>query len=444
MRLGGTKLIAATACAFALLASPAVARTIDVTTTADEFGAGPGCSLREAITAAERDAEFGGCLAGNDDDTIRLTGGETYVRTLAAPGEDGNAGGDFDVRGEITISVLGPGRATIDAAGLDRVLQILPDGKLTASRVILEHGVVAAAAPGGDTSGGGIADAGTLQLSRSEITANQATGLTGCACGGGLSVTGASAKLSDVAIDANAALGAGGGIAFTGGRLSVDKSTLDSNASGAGGGGAYLAGASGLNTAVFTSSTISRNTDSGNGPSSGGGGIFAANLTDATFHVINSTLADNSAEGSGGAVWATAGTVQLDSATVAGNVANSDGDATGRGGGIAGQVDAANSIVAANFDASATAPRMDCGAGANVTHGLLVRSDGCHGFRNRRAADPKLGGLRPNGGPTETIAIGRTSRARDHAGTPVPPFDQRGRRRDRRPDIGAYEYLRPK
>ena len=443
MRLGGTKLIAATACAFALLASPAFARTIDVTTTADEFGVGPGCSLREAITAAQRDVEFGGCKAGNGADTIRLTGGDTYVRTLGGLPENGNASGDYDVRGEVTISVVGPGRATIDAGGLDRVLQVLPDGKLTASRLILTGGAVAAAEPGGDTSGGGIADAGALQLSRSRITGNQALGITGCACGGGLSVTGASAKLSEVSIDANAARGAGGGIAFTGGRLSVDKSTLDSNASAGGGGGAYLAGDAGLNTAVFTSSTISRNTDSGNAPSSGGGGIFAANLTDATFHIINSTVADNSAEGSGGAVWVTAGTVQLDSATVAGNVANSDGDATGRGGGIAGQVDANNSIVAANFDASATAPRLDCGAGANVTHGLLIRGDGCHGFHNRHATDPELGDLRFNGGPTETIAIGRTSRARDHAGTPVPPLDQRGRRRDSRPDIGAYEYLPP-
>jgi CSLREA domain-containing protein len=36
--------------------------TINVNTTNDEYDAGIGCSLREAITAANTDADFGGCV----------------------------------------------------------------------------------------------------------------------------------------------------------------------------------------------------------------------------------------------------------------------------------------------------------------------------------------------------------------------------------------------
>ncbi len=443
MRLSGTKLIAAGACALALLASPASAAVIEVSTTADEYGAGPACSLREAITAAERDAAFGGCAPGSGADTVRLAGGQRYVRALAGPNDDANAAGDYDIRGDITLSVFGVKRATIDAGGFDRVLQVLPGAKLTASRLILTNGVLAAPLAG-DTSGGGIADAGILQLSRSELSNNHATASLGCGCGGGIAVNDASAKLSGVTIDANAARGAGGGIAFNGGKLSVDKSTIDANASGAGGGGAFLGGSSGLNTAIFTDSTISRNTDTGDGASAGGGGILADNVTGSTFYATNTTLAGNTANGYGGGVFVRSGLVQLSSATVTDNIANSNADPSGQGGGIAGSVDANSSIVAGNFDASAVAPLPDCGAGAKVFHGLLSRDGGCPGPRNRAVANPKLRRLRFNGGPTETVAIGRTSKAVGHAGTPVPPFDQRGRKRDRRPDIGAFEYFRPK
>jgi len=48
----------------AVFATPARAATITVTTTADEYGAGAGCSLREAIRAANSNAAFGGCSAG--------------------------------------------------------------------------------------------------------------------------------------------------------------------------------------------------------------------------------------------------------------------------------------------------------------------------------------------------------------------------------------------
>lgn len=55
------------------------AATITVTTTADEDDdPGAGCSLFEAITAANTDAAYGGCPAGDGADTINVPAG-TYV-----------------------------------------------------------------------------------------------------------------------------------------------------------------------------------------------------------------------------------------------------------------------------------------------------------------------------------------------------------------------------
>lgn len=82
---------------------PAYAATIQVNTTDDEFGTGAGCSLREAIQAANTDAAFGGCEAGAaGSDTIVLTTG-IYTLTIDGAGEDLNATGDLDIRDAVII-----------------------------------------------------------------------------------------------------------------------------------------------------------------------------------------------------------------------------------------------------------------------------------------------------------------------------------------------------
>ena len=92
--------------AMTLLLPPPVAHAaaINVTTTLDEYGAaGAGCSLREAIQAANTDAAFGGCTAGNSADTINLPAG-TYTLTRAGVDEDSNATGDLDVTSEFLLA----------------------------------------------------------------------------------------------------------------------------------------------------------------------------------------------------------------------------------------------------------------------------------------------------------------------------------------------------
>ena len=59
----------------ATMVTPAFAAGITVNTFADEDGAGADCSLREAITAANTDAPYGGCPAGSGADTINLPDG---------------------------------------------------------------------------------------------------------------------------------------------------------------------------------------------------------------------------------------------------------------------------------------------------------------------------------------------------------------------------------
>ena len=62
-------------------------------------------------------------------DTIVLTGGSTYVRSLTGVNEDANGSGDLDIRaGSLTIQVVGPGGAIIEGTGApsgSRVIQIL-------------------------------------------------------------------------------------------------------------------------------------------------------------------------------------------------------------------------------------------------------------------------------------------------------------------------------
>src|SRR5262249_57075552 len=80
------------------------ASPIAVTTSADENGAGAGCSLREAIATANTNANFGGCTGAAGGPftitvpagTYSLTAGELQVGTTAGT----------------TIAISGAGAAT--------------------------------------------------------------------------------------------------------------------------------------------------------------------------------------------------------------------------------------------------------------------------------------------------------------------------------------------
>ena len=82
---------------------------------------------------------------------------------------------------------------------------------------------------------------------------------------------------------------------------------------------------------------------------------------------------------------------------------------------------------------------------------LIGIADTSHGFENQvngdwvgtpsNAIDPKLAALSFNGGVTKTIALLSGSLAIDNGTAEnAPLIDQRGYRRDTKPDIGAFEY----
>jgi predicted outer membrane repeat protein len=280
-------------------------------------------------------------------------------------------------------------------------------------------------------------------------------------------------------ISDNSARGSGGGIFTPGATVPPDATTPDPSEwrSSVTMSGSTLArnrsqtfgGGLGIDAGAFA--TVSHSTISGNKASSAGGiGINAPpGGPTATLEVENSTIANNGAGRDGGGIGSNAPgdsrsytTVKLDYVTIARNQANMDlvggAQREGAGGGIFMEGDDSvsvhDSLVALNTAASRpTARASDCatvGGGTpllSLGHNLIGNAIGgydfydCTGFG---AADffggkLKLGKLADNGGRTKTIALMKGSRAIGRAEPDAVRVDQRGVKRDKKPDIGAYE-----
>jgi CSLREA domain-containing protein len=480
-------------------AAPARAGVIQVTTRADETSAGDGsCSLREAISAVDSPQAGGDCsVAGGGSDTISLGPG-TYVLSLPGPREDSNATGDLDVTGTVrnlTIEGAGAGVTTIDATQLgDRVMDIDSGATTTIRDLTISGGRAPAGTPGGagmpgakGDSGGAIRNLGSLSLTGVVVANNQAGDggghpdpLNGPAGPGGpggdggglynagtLTLTdseliyngaGAGAPGAGLGYDGGAG-GAGGGI-YNAGTLTITRSTVGADSAGTGGPGAAgtTAGngnAGGWGGGVFgaafssltaTNSTLSSNLagdggvggntsgpgNGGNGASGGdGGGLALAIGAFASLEEV--TLTDNArgVGGAGGLVFGGTGS------------RGADGQA-GSGGGVFDQSGLCTnctrlqgSIVARNAGANCSGAITDGG------HNLVFGDATCPGVD----ADPQLEPLAPNGGPTQTLALGVGSAAIDLVppGAGCPPTDQRGVARPQGVgcDAGAYELAPP-
>lgn len=213
------------------------------------------------------------------------------------------------------------------------------------------------------------------------------------------------------------------------GTVRVSRSTVAGN----GGRGLLLIG---VGDAVIEGSTVSGNRQ---------GGI---SFNGSTARIVNSTIAENRTDGDGGGIFGFGASIlRLNGVTVARNVADVDG--SGDAGGGLRQANTTtfkveNSLIALNRTAmGGLGP--DCfqvlpfDSGGN---NLLTDDSGCTDFDgpgDRVRANPKIGPLKRNGGPTKTIGLKKGSPAIGRAGNDAPNRDQRGRKRDRRPDIGAFE-----
>jgi hypothetical protein len=206
-----------------------------------------GCTLADAITAANTDAVAGSCTAGSGADTIELEESSTITLTAAASTYNGSTGLPV-IESEITINGHGSTIERAASAADFRILAVDVGGNLTLTDTTITGGV-AAGGPFGDqwTTGGGIeVYYGKLSLSDCVITGNAAE------LGGGIADSGGSqVHISGSNISGNA----GDGIFARFGNVTVERSALTEND----GLGFYCAGA----FASFSNSTLSSNTGGG-------------------------------------------------------------------------------------------------------------------------------------------------------------------------------------
>lgn len=441
-------------------AASAAASTFEVTRTSDPP---PGsckprdCSLREAVGAAN---------AQPGVDRVLLPRATRYELTRTAPGyEDANLSGDLDINNDpLSIVHPGRGRATIDANDLDRVLHGQVGAAITIRRLSLVGG------RSGDADGGAILADAAVAVIGSRITGNESVGNDAGAVKASGPLT-----IANSTIGHNRADGGGGAIFAVTDDVTIRNSTLVAN-SAANNGGAIVAGGSGQAVAIQRSTvannrttsasggglyglgpaeiTIKSSTVSGNralGSSSDGGGLY---FDGPLATVVNSTIAGNRANGTGGGIHARDATdLSLNAVTVARNVADADqsGLAPLAGGGLyrlsSAGFDVRNSLIALNGQGP-SAFGQDCAGDSPIDSlgsNLLSTTNGggCQGFDEPTdliRANPRIGELAANGGPTKTVALKAGSPAVGRAHKPsCPARDQRGRKRGNDPDIGAYE-----
>ncbi len=280
--------------------------------------------------------------------------------------------------------------------------------------------------------GGGIyvvGSAATASIVRTSIVENRVRDLTtDFRGGGGLHVVFGDVTVRDSRIVGNRTDFTGGGVTVrgSGAEVEITDTSIDANVSRFGGGIRTQSSA----RLTISGSTISNNTATGDN-AAGGGLRLSAPVT-----IANSTIFGNSATGSGGGV-SVESTLTLDSATIVGN-------SGGFGGGIAsfsaGTTLITNSIVAGN---SASNFGNDCAGSLDGGSGLLIGDPtDCTiaAVSDVLVADPLLGPLADNGGPTLTMLPASDSPAVD-AGTTSLTVDQRGEPRPagERADLGSVE-----
>jgi uncharacterized repeat protein (TIGR01451 family) len=432
----------------------------DLAIAACDDGSGK-CSLRAAIEQANENS---------GSDTIDLPAGHYVFDTDASA---------LAVDGELKITGTGARTTVIDANGEDTVFVVAGAPGLTMSGVTVRGG----ASP----AGGGISvlPAATLDLSDSVVTRN-----AGLAVGGGI-LTGprSSSKLTRVVVSHNAAVLFGGGGIANAGFVEIVDSTIHANRAGIGGGGALLnalpigptlppceiipggcppgptVNRPDLGPEVRVPGySIAGSTVSDNVAGIGGGGAIATGTvclcgpigieTALAPHgrvfrfegsITNSTISGNSVFTGGGAIVHNAGTLAIESSTIA------NGEGTLLGGGLIhsspfATVSVRNSILAGGTRAGKAA---NCNREIKSLGNNLDTGDTCglHESTDLIDTDPQLGPLGDNGGLTQTHALLDGSPAIDKGANGAgPEVDQRGG--DRPPaggsagdtrDIGAYE-----
>jgi CSLREA domain-containing protein len=448
------------------------------------------CTLRAAIKAANGhtgDDAIEFSIPTSDPGFDPATGMWTINLTRALP----------DLSTNIEITGPGPNQLIVrrNIGGDYRIFNVTATGTVNLSGLLITNGF-----PGFRLLGGGVQNAGTLNIVNCTLTDNFATDGRGggianklggtvnvinCALNGnstGRSFNGAisNSPSSTINITGSVIVGnLGGGIindnggavtikastiasntgsgVFNSGSLSIINSSISGNHAQADAGGIHN-GNSG--TVTIAGSTIDQNTSEDDV-----GGIF--NNSTGLVTITNSTISGNQsvAAAAGGIDHESTGTVNVTNSTIVGNSV-----LRGNAGGITnrnvGTINVRSSIIALNVIPGGMGPDVS-GVFASSGFNLIGKKDGSTGFTagtdltgtNAAPLDPRVDpkGLKNNGGPTKTIALQAGSPAIDKGTsnglTGTLTTDQRGvgySRTINKPvpdairgdgtDIGAFEF----
>ena len=404
------------------------------TLTVDRFD-DPDPVVASACTAAANDCSLRGAVinanATTDADTIQLQAG---IYTLTRPttgGTEADASvGDLDLVHPVTL--IGVSGTVIDALAVnDRGIEIV------------------------NTVAGGAFNVTSL-----EIRGGRALEFLVNNRGGGINNANFDATLTLTGVTLRNNMGADGGGVHSSGPLIVNGCVITENASN---------GIEAWRALTITDSTITKNKASGIRPH-GSGEVrrstiannerhgfqakYAASWTIAdctisgnteegvewlddegdTLTIVNSTISDN---GGTGLLAASAPAVRVTNSTI---VRNQRGLVSTISESVPSVINYVNSLIADND--------VDCvgSIGLLVSDGFNLDSDGtcAQQAADITAADPRLGPLANNGGPTQTVALLSDSPAINKGNDALAPEkDQRGFGRNGVSDIGAFEFAGP-
>jgi Repeat of unknown function (DUF5648) len=382
----------------ATVGAPCLAATFTVNSSADIASPAAGVvTLRSAIAAAD------------------TAGGANVINVPAALGPYNLTHGALTTSNTANniLSIQGAGgSAVIDGGGLSGVFY-LTGGTVSLSSLTIQHGNVVITYSGafGGCTGGGvfIGTSTTVNITASTVTDNQTTN------------------------------GSGGGICAYGGTLNLVNSTLSNNDGSFDGGGIRVLQDA---TVHITNSTVSGNRAMASGGGNGGGILNQGTLT-----VTGSTISGNTAHYGGAIAPGNEGTIFLSNVTIAGNSSNPE----------SAQIEARELVPHVTMVSTIIADPV-AGTNCLFDSGITFTSNGHNldsgnscGFTSGGDlinADPVLGPLQNNGGPTATMALLAGSKAIDTGANPQAlATDQRGAGFARvvgsAADIGAFEAQPP-
>lgn len=468
--LAGTT--AATLATALALAAPAPAATIEVTTTNDELQTGLSnllCSLREAVHSAKENAPIGGCTTGQQakTDVIKLDA-ETYELDIPTTDEAANLNGDLDAGGDLTIRGKGSDETQILTGLDDRVIEYNGfESVLRLERLEVSGGF---AADNTSDSGGNI-----LMVQGKLVTDDARSGNSFAEAGGAIALeNGTDGVIKGTLITGAGAETVGGAIVLrNGGTLKLRRSSfvnneVDEDVDARGGAIRSFEGNIRISDSLFIDN---RAETSGAGAAANGGAIyagnslkierslFAANSAQASaptgaeaggaiYHattepssISNSTFFDNDTAGNGGAILTNGGALELSQLSFLANDAAEGGHIYE---GNSGNLTVRSSILPEPVSGSACFSSGDKikSLGYNV---FGIESPECPTKSGDKVAFDvgyKSEGLADNGGPTDTIALKKSSKAVDRV--PIngcPTLDQRraDRPAGKKCDAGAFE-----